>query len=110
MINENGGVMPDGDLLNGLLKSAVTLAIAIIGFFTKRTMDDVKDNTNKINKIELEHANYKTHVSDNYAKDATVQSSLSRIHERIDEVGEKVETGMKDIRDDIKKLIGKTGL
>ncbi len=102
--------MPDGDLLNNILKSGLAVAMAIIGFFTKRTMDDLKENITKTNNIELDHANYKTHVSENYAKDATVQSSLTRIHDRIDEVGSTVERGMKDIRDDIKKIIGKTGI
>lgn len=40
----------------------------------------------KIHSQALDLANFKTHVSDNYAKDASVQSSLARIHDRIDQL------------------------
>lgn len=66
----------------------------IIGFFTKRAIkevDNLSENVKKLEKSEAackldianfrtEVSDYKTHVSENYAKDATIQHSLERVY------------------------------
>ena len=66
--------------------------MAIITYFLKAVMGDVKETREGL-------AAHKLHVSETYAKDATTQASLARIHDRIDEVG-------GDIKD-ILKAVGK---
>lgn len=48
----------------------------------------------------LELSNFKTHVSENYAKETNMQQSLARIHDRID-------TGFEELRTDIKTILTK---
>jgi hypothetical protein len=42
-----------------------------------------------------------------FVKDETLQTSLSHIHERLDNTATK--TDVRELRDDIETLIGKTG-
>lgn len=81
------------------------ISIMIIGFFTKRTVEDVDDLRLRTHKNELDLANYKTEAATTFAKDQTIQSSLSRIHERIDEGNQLNENKLKEIRDDVKSLL-----
>lgn len=41
-------------------------------------------------KCSLELSQFKTEVANNYAKEATMQSSLERIHDRIDDVAKDI--------------------
>lgn len=91
----------------GWVVGGISTTIAgVMGFLMKRTVtrldDDLDAHEERLNEHDRQHtscslelANFKTEVANNYAKDATVQQSLSRIHDRIDEVSS-----------DIKKLIG----
>lgn len=79
----------------------VTITLPLIGFFTTRTLGELDGVKKKTDSNELELERYKTHVSDNYAKDASVQTSLARIHDRMD-------SGFGKIEEDIKILIAKT--
>src|SRR4051794_40996513 len=69
----------------------------------------LKQHDRQHSACTLELANFKTEVAKDYAKDATVQQSLGRIHERIDDLGKVMQDGFKDMGDDIKTLIGKVG-
>lgn len=91
--------------------------VAIMAFLMNRTVsrldsdmaahkDRLDDHDKQHNNCSLELANFKTEVANNYAKDASVQQSLARIHERIDTVNNSMDKGFGELRDDIKKLIG----
>lgn len=54
--------------------------------------DRLNEHDEKHQTCSLELANFKTEVANNYAKDASVQSSLGRIHDRIDEVSKDIKT------------------
>lgn len=72
--------------------------LAIIGFFTKRVIADVDKLKAGNSDCKLDLANFKTEVANNYAKDASVQASLARIHDRM-------EMAFTEIRTDIKKIL-----
>jgi len=52
-------------------------------------------------------AAYQLDSEKRFAKEESVQASLARLHERIDETATKAD--VRELRDDIKVLIGKTG-
>lgn len=81
--------------------------MAVIGFFTRRAIgevDGLKDSVERLSdndkECKLDLANFRTEVATTYAKEASVQLSLARIHDRL-------EAGFEEIRADIKMLIGK---
>lgn len=46
----------------------------------------------KVDKMDDDHTEFKLNVVENYAKDATLQSTLERIHGRIDVMSEDIKT------------------
>lgn len=58
--------------------------------------DRLDDHDKQHTHCTLELSQFKTEVATNYAKDITVQQSLARIHDRID-----------DVASDIKTILGK---
>jgi hypothetical protein len=54
-------------------------------------------------------AEFKLHVSDNYAKEISTQQSLSRIHERIDKMGDNLDAKLTNVSQDIKELLKTRG-
>ena len=69
----------------------LTVCITIIGFFTKRVVEDVSDLKSDGADCRLNHEKLRTHISENYATKIDVNSSrletnetLKRLHERID--------------------------
>jgi hypothetical protein len=101
----------DPDIVGWSWKIGFLSALGLLRFFTKREINKVDEGfrdmkTRVANAEEKNHANelnlsnFKTHVSETYAKEATMQQSLARIHDRMDE-------GFTELREDIKNLIGK---
>lgn len=43
--------------------------------------------------VSRELQDHKLHVADNYAKEQTMQTSLGRIHERIDKMNDRIDDG-----------------
>lgn len=60
--------------------------------------DALKDHDKRHSRSELDLSEFKTHVASNYAKEETMQLSLGRIHD-------KMEQGFSEIRSDIKTLL-----
>lgn len=72
----------------------------IIAFFTQRIIGDVDYLKKSDVDAKLDLANFKTEVAKDYAKDQSVQQSLARIHDRLDD-------GFGELRNDIKALLQK---
>jgi hypothetical protein len=76
--------------------------MAALGFHLKRAQSQTDANVDAAlkkgadNALELEK--YKTHVSEIYAKDATMQQSLARLHERIDDIGIDIKTLIREAK------------
>lgn len=71
------------DLLIPILKW-LAAALAGLGIWQLRKHDD------KLNQMHLEFSDYKLEAEKRFAKDETMQSSLSRIHDRIDLLPEQI--------------------
>jgi hypothetical protein len=69
-----------------------------------KEMDDFKKtlqfHEKKHNECELNLANFRTDVAREYAKDSSVQQSLARLHEHMEE-------GFTEIRTDIKTILSR---
>lgn len=63
---------------------------ALIAFFGNRSVKAIDKNLEELNETvmqqALDHERLKTKIAEEYTKDSTVQSSLARIHGRIDDV------------------------
>lgn len=86
----------EGNFADWLIKGVMGGLMAIIAFFTKQVVNDVNRLKEMQQSDKLDLANYKTEVANNYATQNSVQQSLSRIHDRID-----------DMSGDIKKLLAR---
>lgn len=110
--------MPD-DIFEWVWRGIVTL-ISLIGallcYFAKRALnsldESVERNGRELSEVrDIVHTNaldlerFKTHVSDHYAKETTIQ----RVHDRIDAMGRDISSGFSDVRNDIKNLISRVG-
>jgi hypothetical protein len=91
--------------LEWAFKSVVGVTIALLGYFglgLKNDIEGVRSGVQGLsdsqNKSALALAAYMLEVERTFAKETSVQSSLSRLHDRLDEVS-----------DDIKTLIGAVG-
>ena len=97
----------DIGLLDWIFKGFAALCMAIIGFFTRKVVNDVHELQDDSKACELKLANYKTEVSNTYAKEETMQNSLARVHDKMEKIGDKIDRRMDQIQEDIKLLIGK---
>lgn len=75
----------------------------IISFFTKRVVTDVDNLKRSESECKLDIANFRAEVARDYAKDASVQSSLSRIHDRLDDLGNELGRDIKTILTTMKR-------
>jgi hypothetical protein len=92
MIEEHG-------LIDWLTKGLMATLMAIIAFFTKQVVADVSKLKEQHKDCQIDLANFKTQVANEYAKETTVQQSLTRIHDRIDY--------LTTVAVDIKNFLGK---
>ncbi len=86
----------DDTLIIALLKWIGAGVLATIGWIGKGMWTDVKELKKDSSDCALRLEMFKTHVSEHYAKDASVQQSLARIHDRMD-------SGFKEIREALRK-------
>lgn len=71
-------------------KGTVTILLGIGAWCWKSLVGDVKS-------LEKDYTNYKLHVTETYAKDTTLQSTLERLHGRIDIISADVKTLIKSV-------------
>jgi hypothetical protein len=88
----------DTGWLEWAFKGLVGAFFVVGGYLGKGVTDDVRELQKDHYQSELALAAYKLEVERSFAKEVSVQASLGRIHDRMDEIG-----------DDIKKLIGAVG-
>lgn len=79
-------IVDDASTLKYLWETLLTIALAIIGWFSKRTVETLDKVEEATNNNTLDLAKYKTEVAMLYAKEASVQESLGRVHDRIDDI------------------------
>lgn len=110
----------DDGLLSDAFNAFATVGLGLIAWLMNRSINRLDKDSEKSAErheaaakeraeIKQDIANFKLDVATNYAKESTVQASLSRIHDRIDEGQKRNEENFDDLRDDIKTLIGKVG-
>lgn len=99
------------DYVSYLLNAALTAILGVLGWIMRKVITDFNDleeavakNNEAAHASALDLANYKNHVSENYAtKDDIVmvrqetQQSLQRIHDRLDDIGDKVDDKMNTV-------------
>lgn len=90
-------------LTNWLITSVIGMGTIIIGWLMNRAIvrldNDLDAHEGRLNDHDKQHTTcsldlerFKTDVANNYAKEVTMQNSLARIHDRIDEVSTDIKT------------------
>jgi hypothetical protein len=74
----------------------------------KAIEEDNKANAAAARLVATDLSEFELEAEKRFAKEETMQASLGRIHDRIDLLATKDD--VKELRDDIKKLMGKTGV
>lgn len=74
--------------------------LAVIAFFTKRTVEEVRQTSKDI-------SDYKVHAAQYYANRGETQHSLDRIHTRMDDMGRSIESKFETINSDLKQILHK---
>lgn len=85
--------MDDG-FISTILAGAGTLMLTVTGYFNHRinkVNDKADDNVKELDK-------HKLHVSETYAKEMTMQQSLGRLHDRIDDVATDIKTILSKVK------------
>lgn len=93
----------DEAVLIAMIKWVGGITIAAGGWIGRGMHADIKKLKDDAGKCELRIQEFRTHVSENYAKDASVQASLSRIHDRLDEMGNELGRDIKTILTTMKR-------
>lgn len=86
------------DSLFTLWGTLISIAGTIVAFIVKGIKSDIKEANEKAAQCELEVARHRLHVSENYCDKTSMQHTLERIHNRMD-----------DMADDVKKILSSVG-
>lgn len=89
--------MDDG-LLWRALEAVGALLLAIGGWIMSILHSDVKSLKESQGACEIELQKFKTDVANTYAKEATMQQSLGRIHDRIDDVANDIKQILQRVK------------
>lgn len=68
------------------------IAVAVLGYFIKGHDDKLKKIEDDGEKNVTELYNFRLEAEKRFAKEETLQASLSRIHDRIDDMGKDIKT------------------
>jgi predicted nuclease with TOPRIM domain len=87
--------MLEDTTVQSIFSAFAALCVAVIGFFTRRVVQDVEGLKQERHECKLELEKFKTEVARDYSKDVNVQSSLNRIHDRIDRLPQEIASMME---------------
>lgn len=76
----------DENTLTRIIQGLLGLIMAIGAWLWARAIRDIDNLEEHMQRSDLDHADFKTHVANTYSKEASTQASLSRIHDRIDKL------------------------
>lgn len=112
-------MMDIGEMIGHGFEVVGTMTLAAMGWFTRshekqidgqiKRMEamenNVRDGVNMHMQLKDQFHRYQLDATNTFAKETTLQASLGRIHDRLDDHSEKTEQNFKDLRDDIKELM-----
>lgn len=104
----------DGAIIHETITRLMAVIMALMGFIGANMREGIKDNENDVKSLRDEHssceldlANFKTEVALGYSKEVNTQSSLGRIHDRLDTMSETMDNKFDNIQTDLKTIISK---
>lgn len=90
-LNQARRSVDETSFIDWLFKAFAAACMAVIGYFTKCLVDDVRVIERDAAETKLENQKLRTHVSENYATKTDMHTSrleykdeLKRLHERLD--------------------------
>lgn len=106
----------DGGFLHETVTALEACVMALMGFIGMGMRGDIQDLRGKQDSLQAAHgacelnlANFKTDVANNYSKEVNTQASLGRIHDRLDQINETMDTKVENIQTDIKTILRTVG-
>ena len=95
----------EGNEIGGLIGGGLSLCATVGGYLLKSHNDRIKDIEIKQNAADKDLASHKLDSERRYAREETLQSSLARIHTRLDETASKDD--IAQLYNNIKNFLGK---
>lgn len=89
--------MDDVNFIWKALQGMVSLLVAGGAWIMKGMHDDIRGLQRESKDCEFELQKFKTDVANTYAKDANVQLTVARLHERLDEMGGDIKEILKTV-------------
>lgn len=84
-----------------LFKGTVGIILAIGAFIMKNLHSELVKLRDKQGQLDMDLSAHKLEAEKRYAKEETLQSSLARVHERIDSMDVRVNSKLDKIQDTI---------
>lgn len=98
-------VLEDANVFAYLWGLIMTGSGGMIAFLTKRTVRRLDHADEEITKMKEDVAKHKIYSANTYAKDTTVQQSLARLHERIDQTAQENARQIAALSGDVKQIL-----
>lgn len=98
-------MIDETSLLPYLWAGVVTVGGGAISFMTNRAVKRLDHTDEELTKIKDAVAKDRTYIANTYAKDATVQQSLARLHERIDQTAQENARQIASLSGDVKQIL-----
>lgn len=98
-------MIDETSLLPYLWAGVVTVGGGAISFMTNRAVKRLDHTDEELTKIKDAVAKDRTYIANTYAKDATVQQSLARLHERIDQTAQENARQIAALSGDVKQIL-----
>lgn len=98
-------IVDETSLFQYLWAGVLTIGGGAISFMTNRAVRRLDHVDEEITKIKDAVAKDRTYIANTYAKDATTQQSLARLHERIDQTAQESAKQIAALSGDVKQIL-----
>ena len=92
------------ETVHWLMHAILVSYAGVITWLGKGVYSDVEKLKNNSHNCTLDLANFRTAVANNYVKEESMQNSLARVHDRIDEANKSADSNFRDLRSDISEI------
>lgn len=92
------------ETVHWLMHAILVSYAGIITWLGKGVYNDVRNLKDNSHNCTVDLANFRTEVANSYVKELTMQSSLARVHDRIDEANKSSDSNFRDLRSDVNEI------
>ena len=90
-----------------VIEGITALFVSVGAWLWTNLVKDMRDMQAQINKHDTDLLSYKLESEKNFASKIDMQGTLSRLHDRIDIIDQKIDDRFSEVGRDIKTILGK---